>query len=192
MKRTNIFVALSCALLVLVLAGCGGSNKLQSIQLNAALINGVAPAGQAGFFTLQGNGGTIQMQAIGTYSSGKTKDLSNVVTYNVAVDPIHNVDAFGVTLLPPCAGPCLDSQHGTVEFSATGLITAIEPATCSWIDIGPLGSPAWFYSGDYVVTVSFGGVISQPVYIPVASSAGNTTYKGVQNNPTGLCGPSST
>jgi len=51
--------------------------------------------------------------------------------------------------------------------------------------------PAWFYSGDYVVTATFGGITSQPFYIPVASSAGNQYYNGQENNPNGLCGPSS-
>jgi len=200
-KRINILVALACALLVLVLAGCGGiSNNLQTITLSAKLINGVPPTGQSGFFSLQGNGGTIQLQATGNYSSGKTHDLTTVATYNVMVDPQHNVDAFGNTLLPPCKpGACPSPAtppytSGTVQFNASGLITAVEPATCTWVDIAPLLNgvpqpPAWFYSGDYVVTVTFQGITSQPVYIPVASSGGNQVYNGQLNNPTGACGP---
>jgi hypothetical protein len=187
-KRTNIFVALACALLVLVLAGCGGSNNLQSIQLNAKLVNGVPPTSQGGFITLEGNGGTIQFQAIGTYNSKKTKDLSNVVTYNVVVDPAHGVDQNGAALLPPCVAPCSDPSKGTVEFNTTGLITAVEPATCSWVNLAvdPSPTPAWFYSGDYVVTASFGGVTSQPVFVPIASSAG---IYDQYSNPASLCGP---
>ena len=203
MKRTNILAALACALLVLVLVGCGGmTNNLQSITLGAKLINGKPPTGQAGFFSLMGNGGTIQLQATGNYSSGKTHDLTTVVTYNVMVDPQHNVDAFGSTLLPPCKpGACPSPAtppytSGTVEYSSSGMITAVEPATCTWVDIAPLLNgvpqpPAWFYSGDYVVTATFQGMTSQPVYIPVASSGGNQVYNGQLNNPTGACGPTS-
>jgi hypothetical protein len=189
-NRKTLLAAVTCAFLVFIMLGCGQTNNLQTIQLNAALINGVAPTSQGGFFTLQGNGGTIQLQAIGNYSNSKTKDLTNVVTYNVIVDPVNDVDAFGNTLLPPCQAPCQTAGQGTVEFSKTGLITAVEPATCTWVDIAPVGGTAsWFYSGDYQVTVTFQGITSQPVYIPVASSAGNQFYNGVENNPTGACGP---
>src|ERR1700686_4607673 len=54
----TLFAALACALLVFSMLGCGTTNHLQSITLGASLINGVPPSGQAGFFTLQGNGGT--------------------------------------------------------------------------------------------------------------------------------------
>ncbi|MGA3090937.1 MAG: hypothetical protein ABSD75_20205 [Terriglobales bacterium] len=192
MNRKSLFAALACALLTFSMLGCGTTNNLQSITLNASLINGVAPTGQAGFFTLQGNGGTIQLEALANYSGSGSKDISSKVTYTVKVDPTYSVDAFGNALLPPCYGPCPQSgSQGTVEISPTGLVTAVEPATCTWVDIGPSGTPAWFYVGDYVVTATYGGITSQPVYIPVASSAGNTTYQGVENNPEGLCGPTS-
>src|ERR1700681_2778561 len=77
----TLFAALACALLVFSMLGCGTTNHLQSITLGASLINGVPNKTQSGFFTLEGNGGTIQLQAIGNYSSSKTKDLSNEVTY---------------------------------------------------------------------------------------------------------------
>lgn len=203
MKRTNVFfVALACALVVFSL-GCGTSNKLQSIQLSAALVNGVAPSSQSGFVSLQGNGGTIQLLATGTYSSTKTKDLTNAVTYTVLVDPNNDVDVFGNTLLPPCKpGTCPNPTQpppyttGTVQYSSTGLITAVQPATCTWENVAPLGpggtvpTPSWFYTGDYVVTATYQGVTSQPFYIPVASSAGNQYYNGQENNPSAACGPS--
>ena len=189
-KRTTLFAAFACALLTLSLLGCGATNHLQTITLGASLVNGAAPGSQAGFFSLQGNGGTIQLKATGNYSSSKTKDLSNEVTYTLIVDPINNVDAYGNTLLPPCLGPCKSAAQGTVEFNASGLVTAVDPATCTWVDISPdPAKPAWFYSGAYRVTASFQGIQSQPMYIPIASSAGNPVYNGVTNNPTGLCGP---
>jgi hypothetical protein len=210
-KRTQILTALACALLALASVGCGGSNHLQSITLSAAMVNGVAPSSQSGFTTLQGNGGTIQLQATGTWNNTKTKDISNQVTYNVEVDPVNNVDAFGNTLLPPCAvGTCPSPTSppytgGTVSYGPTGLITAVQPATCTWVNIAPVvtvgtaPTPAWFYSGDYVVTATFEGITSQPFYIPVASSAGAQYYPiseagnpNYLNNPDGACGPSTT
>jgi hypothetical protein len=189
-RRTNIFAALACALLAIGLLGCGATNNLQSITLNVTLVNGVAPTGQSGFVNLQGNGGTIQLQAMGNYSGSKSKDLTKSVTFTVVVDPEHNVDAFGNTLLPPCQAPSCPTPanppytQGTVEYSPTGLITAVEPATCTWIDTSSDPTkPSWFYVGDYVVTATYKGVTSQPVYIPVASSGGLQTT----GNPKGVC-----
>lgn len=193
MKRTNIFAALACALLVIVLAGCGASNHLQSIQLNVSAINGVATTTQGGFVTLQGNGGTIQLQPMGNYGGGAPKDLTREATYNVIVDPFHNQDDLGDPLLAPCNGPCpqpFDGIHGTVEYNTTGLITAVEPAVCTWFNsaVDPSTTPAWAYVGDYEVTATFAGVTSQPVYIPVASAAG---IYDQYSNPSGACGPTS-
>lgn len=183
-NRKTLFAALACALLVFSMLGCGTTNHLQSITLGASLVNGVAPKVQAGFFSLQGNGGTIQVQATGNYSNGKTLDLTHKVTYSVIVDPVNSVDAFGNTLLAPCAGPCKDSAHGTVQFDTTGLITAVDPATCTWVDTSSdPAKPAWFYVGAYQVTATFEGVTSQPMYVPVASSGGVQTT----GNPNGVC-----
>ena len=187
MNRTTLFAALLCALLVFVMLGCGATNNLQSITLGARLINGLAPTGQAGFFTLEGNGGTIQLQAIGNYSNGKTKDLTSQVTYTMMVDPVHNVDVYNNVLPAP---------PQTAQISVSGLVTAVEPATCTWMDVSSDPTkPSWFYSGDYVVTATIEGITSQPVYIPVASSAGSPVYpypSGFANNPTDQCGPTPT
>jgi hypothetical protein len=178
----TLSAALACALLVFSMVGCGTSNKLQSITLTV-------PGGtalQGGVFNLKGDGSTMQLKATGNYSNSKTKDLSHVVTWNLIVDPNYTVDAFNHALPAP--------GH-TIEISTTGLVTAIEPATCTWIDVAPASSanPSWFFVGAYQVTASFGGVISQPIYIPIASSAGNVddifppTQTG--NNLSQLCGP---
>ncbi|MGA8774638.1 MAG: hypothetical protein WCC32_10465 [Terriglobales bacterium] len=199
MTCKHIVGALGCAVLALSTVGCGAfqgkTSELKSITLTAALVNGQTPGSQSGFFTLEGNGGTIQLQAMGEYSGGTTQDITHVVAYTAVVDPEYTVDAFGDTLLPPCQAPdCPAPQDppftsGTMEYSQTGLLTAVEPATCTWIDIGPSGTPSWFYVGDYLVTVSYQGVTSNPIFIPVASSSGNQYYEGVENNPTGACGP---
>lgn len=213
-KCKLVFAALACALLALSLVGCGAfagsTNHLQTITLDVKYIDGVAPTSQTGFATLQGNGGTVQLQATGNYTNGKTVDLSNQVTWNAEVDPNYPQDAFGNALIPPCTPPsCPVPQSGppytsgTAEYNQTGLITAVEPATCTWVDIAPLQNgevqpPSWFYVGDYVVTVSYLGVTSNPIYIPVASSAGDQYYPwqengnpAYENNPSGACGPSS-
>jgi hypothetical protein len=177
-NRKSLFTALACALLVFSMLGCGTSNKLQSITLGASLINGVAPTGQSGFFSLNGLGGTIQLQAIGNYSDSKTRDLTNVVTYKMTVDPINNVDDQDNTLPAP---------PQTAQISVTGLVTATDPAVCTWVNVAvpPATTPSWAYVGDYVVTVTFQGITSQPVYIPVASASGIAS----STNPTGACGP---
>jgi hypothetical protein len=183
-NRQTLFSALACALLVFSM-GCGSTNNLQSIKLSASLINGVAPSGQTGIYNLQGDGGTIQLQAIGTYSGSKTKDLSKRVTYTVIVDPNYTKTYTGAALLPPCQAPSCPTPsappytQGTVEYNQSGLITAVEPAVCTWVEQGT----GWFFVGAYQVTVSFEGVTSQPIYIPVASQAGPGTN--------GQCGPTS-
>jgi hypothetical protein len=201
-KRTNILAALACALLVFVLVGCGTTNKLQTVTLGASLVNGLVPTGQTGFFTLEGNGGTIQLTATANFTNGKSQLVHGQgVVYSMIVDPVNNTDAYGDTLLPPCIGPCPSGgANGTAEISPTGLVTAVDPATCTWVDIAPATAtaPAFFYSGSYAVTVTYQGVTSQPVYIPIASSAGDQYYPYYDedtanlNNPEGLCGPQPT
>jgi len=194
-NRKTILAALACALLLSSMLGCGTTNHLQSITLGASLINGTAPTSQPGFFSLQGNGGTIQLQATGNYSSGKTRDLTQEVTYTIIVDPNANVDAFDNPLPSPCYGvPCAQTaDQGTVEISITGLVTAVGPATCTFVDTSSdPAKVAWAYVGDYEVTAKFGVITSQPVYIPVASGTGNVDYIFVDppltgNNPNGLC-----
>jgi hypothetical protein len=165
--------------------GCGQSNKLQSIQLSANAINGVVQTTQSGIYNLQGDGGTIQLKATGQYSDSKTKDITSEVTYAVIVDPNYTTDFNNVALLPPCQAPSCPAPssppftQGTVEYNGDGLITAVEPAVCTWVEQGT----GWFFKGAYQVTASFEGVTSQPIYIPIASEAGPGTN--------GQCGPTS-
>ncbi len=163
MKRKNFIAALVCALLATSLLGCGGSNKLQSITLTIG--------GGGGLFNLKGIGGTLQLVATGEYSSTNTKDLTNVVAYSVVPD---GNDSNGFPLPAPPM---------TVTMSPTGLMTAVDPADCTWINLqpDPTKSPAWALTGSYKVTATFQGVTSQPVFVGVASAAGPP--------PTGACGP---
>lgn len=166
--RKNFLAALGCALLTISLLGCGGSNKLQTITLTIG--------GQGGTFNLKGIGGTLQLLAKGNYSNSKTHDLTNVATYTIVVDPVHGVDVND----HPLPSPPL-----TVTLSPTGMLTAVEPAVCTWYDSesdpDTNNKPAWSIKGSYMITATFQGITSQPVFVAVASATGN--------GPFGACGP---
>jgi hypothetical protein len=185
-NRKTLFAALACALLVFSMLGCGATNHLQSVTLTASFINGVAPTGQSGFFNLDGLGGTIQLLATANYSNGKQVPLhGQQVTYTMIVDPDAPYAVAGDGSYVSLSAP-----PQTAQVSVTGLVTATEPAECTWVNMAqpPATTPSWAFVGDYLVTASYQGITSQPVYIPVASAAGieSTT------NPTGQCGPSPT
>lgn len=174
MKCKALFTVIFCALLAVTLLGCGGTNKLQTITLTTD--------GQSGTFNLKGIGGTLQLQATGNYSSTKTHDLTNVVSYTIVLDPVNNVDAFNNPLLPP---------PQTVTLSKTGLLTAVDPGVCTWVNTqpDPTKNRSWALSGTYMVTASFGGITSQPVFVGVASATGNPDLPNPGSNPTAECGP---
>ena len=158
MKRKTIFTAMLGALLTVALLGCGGSNKLQTIEISIGDSNTI--------YNLKGIGGTLQLKVTGNYSSGKTHDLTNVATYSIVPDPVLSPD--------------LPTPPLSVTLSNTGLLTAVQPGLCTWVDVDPdPDKESWAISGDYVVTASFDGMTSQQVFVPVASAAG----------PTGPCGP---
>lgn len=153
MKRTTFFAAFACALLTFSLLGCGTTNHLQSITLTAKNSQGTS-----GVFELKGWGGTLQLVATGNYSNGRTRDLSNVVAYAVTPD---GTDASGVALLAP---------PQTVQFSPTGLLTAVDPTVCTFVNVGTVTTPSWALTGSYKVVVSSQGITSQPVFVAVASA----------------------
>jgi hypothetical protein len=159
----NLLAALVSGLLVFSMLGCNAlqtTNHLRSIQLT--------PSG-GGLFNLKGIGGTLQLVATGTYSSGQSKDLSNMVTYTVTPDPNGSV--------------VLPSPPLTVTMSPTGLMTAVEPAVCTWHDnqTDLTKPPVWVLTGDYIVTATFQGITSQQAFVSVASATGD--------GPGGACGP---
>ena len=161
MKRKTLISALGFVLLASSLLGCGGSNKLQTILLTVG--------GNGGLFNVKGIGGTLQLKVIGNYSNSKTKDLTNVATYSVTPDPL---------------GIPLPSPPLTITMSNTGLMTAVEPAVCTWHDAEPdptQNKPAWVLTGSYIVTASFQGVTSQQAFVAVASASGD--------GPSNACGP---
>ena len=166
MKRT-IFCIAFLSLLAFCLASCGSTDNLRTIQLTA-------PSTE-----LQGIGGTIQLQAQGTYAYGPNRDLTNQVTYTVIVDPNNQGTVGGTGILP--------TPPNTITLSTTGLVTAVEPGVCTFNDVGTLTTPVWVLTGDYEITATYRGVTSQPVYIGVASAAGPAAAPA-----DGQCGPSAT
>jgi hypothetical protein len=171
----TLFTALACALLAIIMVGCGTSNDLKSIQLSGSNTTATPP----GTLGLDGEGATQQLYLWGNYSDGKQKLLNAVggVTYQIAVTA-NSVDQFNDPLPTP---------PQTVELSTTGLLTAVPPFICTWQNgaVPPATSPAWGLSGSYSVTATYNGFTSPPVFVAIATQAGiaGTT------NPTGECGP---
>jgi hypothetical protein len=161
-KRINILAALLIAL-SLISTGCGTSDKLASVTVSSKA------ASSGGFFNLAGEGGTLQLAATANYTSGKTVDITNFVTYTVTPQGDGNN---GALLAPP----------NTVTINATGLMTAVTPFDCSWTD-DPAGAtpPSWLLTGSYQVVANYRGMVSQPVFVGVGSASGN--------GPGGACGP---
>ncbi len=150
MKRQTLVTALVSALLIFSMLGCGTTNHLLSIELTGS--------GSTGSIEIRGWGGTLQLQAVGTYSSGKTKNLTNQVTYSVTPD---GVDSSGNALLAP---------PQTVQYSVTGLLTAVDPAVCTFANVGTQLAPSWVLTGSYRVVATFQGITSQPLLVGVASA----------------------
>ncbi|MGA2457037.1 MAG: hypothetical protein ABSF85_05685 [Terriglobales bacterium] len=172
MNRQTLFSALACALLAFSM-GCGSSNHLQSIQLSTSNTAAAPP----GTLDLVGIGGTIQLYTWGNYSSGKQKLLAN--------QPV----AFQVSITPdmPLSGD-LATPPETVTLSPNGLLTAVPPFVCTWVNsaVPPATSPAWGVGGSYTVTATYLGFTSPPVFVAVASASAGTDGG---TNPTGECGP---
>jgi hypothetical protein len=179
-KHRPWLAVLATALTVLSFAGCGVTNHLQTISLQAS---GTSLGG--GLYNLVGEGGILQLKAWANFSNKGSLDVTNQVTYTIVPTPGSDVDAFGETLPAP---------PQTVELSKTGLLSAVTPFTCTWVDTGSVATPAWFLSGSYQITATYKGVTSNPVYVAIASSAGSIDYpykSGNDNNPTYQCGPTS-
>jgi hypothetical protein len=167
-KRTIFFIAF-LSLLAICLTSCGSSDNLRTIQLSAS------GSSSGGFFDLQGEGGTIQLTAVGTYDYGPTRDLTNRVIYTVTPD------GFDI------GGNPLPAPPQDITISATGLLTAVDPFVCTYADVGTSSTPAWVLTGSYKIIATFGGISSQPVYVGVASAAGPPAPAFAA----GACGPSS-
>jgi hypothetical protein len=163
-KRTT-FITAFVGLLAIGLTSCGTAS-LKTIDLSAS---GNATGG---FYDLKGEGGTIQLTAVGNYTYGPSRDLSNLVTYTVTPD---GFDIYG---------NALPAAPQDITISKTGLVTAVDPFVCTYVDVGTPTTPAWALTGSYKVVVTYRGITSQPVYLGMASQAGPA---GPPAN--GACGP---
>ncbi|HXY78296.1 MAG TPA: hypothetical protein VEH47_05740 [Candidatus Acidoferrales bacterium] len=186
MKRTRIFTAFLAAALALMATSCGTSDYLESLQLTSS---GGSSAGN--FFNLAGVDGTVQLQVLAVYHSGKSVDVTNDSTFTMT--PIGCVadndppDACDPYVAVPAPGP------DVVTINKTGLMTGIA-GICTWTDAivttgctgtatsCPATPPIWEYTGYYQVTATYRNFTSQPVGVGmgVAASPGS---------PDGGCGP---
>ncbi len=164
MKRTNILAAIAVTL-SLICSGCGTSDSVKSITLS-----GVG----SGTFEVYGEGGTQQLVVIANYNSGKMIDVTNQSTfvatptgYFVAGDGSQNAlpDPYtsynGISGTPPT----------TIEISATGLVTAVQPFVCTFvITSGTASTPTYGVSGSYQIVATYKGMQSNAQFLPVASA----------------------
>lgn len=163
MTRIGLLAALIAAM-VLSLSGCGGTpaiGNLRSITLTASPSN-----------NLVGEGGIVQLHATGVYSTGNRQDITRRVTFSVT--PTGTDDL----------GNSLPAPPSTASINPTGLVTAVTPFACSWVDTTPSTTATWAISGSYQITATYSGITSQPAFITVASAVGST-------DPKGGCGPTS-
>lgn len=168
------------AAVTLFSTSCGTSDKVASISLNVS--------GTTGTVNLAGLGGTLQLQTLANYTSGKEVDETNWSTYTITPQGFYwSYDANG----NPSTENALPIPPLGVSVSATGMVTATQSTTsgggiCTWFDVDPSAStPAWAFTGDYEIVATYKGMQSQPIYIPVASAASG------QTGTSGQCGPTS-
>ena len=164
MKRINFIVTL-LGVLALLTTSCGTGDKIGSVSMTVA--------GTTGTINLKGLGATLQLAVTANYTSGKAIDETNFATYKIEAQGIDNN-----------TGASLPASPLTLTLDNTGLITAVDPAVCTWDSTtGIVATPGWAFTGDYKITATYRGFTSNPVFIPVASAASNQT--GLQ----GQCGP---
>ena len=187
MTRKTLFAALACALLVLSMLGCGTTNKLQSIQLSVS--NTVPGTGVGTYINLYGADAPGQFFAWGNYSNGTQKLLGGSgLSYQISITPgsLYLSDAtppgtYSALMFDPNANP-----PQTVQLSPSGVITAVTPFVCTWENFASAtaSAPSFAYVGSYTVTATYGGMITPPAYIPVASDVVGVTSP---SNPSSFC-----
>lgn len=173
MKYTRILALLG--VLTLLTTSCGVGDKIGSVSVTAVGITG-------GTVNLAGLGGTLQLHVLANYTSGKQIDETNFATYTVTNEGFYwTYDSSG----NPSTQVAMPTPPATLTINSTGMITAVDPAVCSWVNLGTLAEPGWAYTGDYMIVAHYRGFSSNPIFIPLASAASG------QNNTNGQCGPTS-
>jgi hypothetical protein len=178
-KHIRILAALlgvvTLGVVTLLSTSCGTGDKIGSVSISAA--------GSTGVINLAGLGGTMQLQVMANYTSGKQIDETNFAKYTVTAEGFYwTYDSSGNELnqVP------LSSPPQTLTINPTGMITAVDPGICTWVNVNTLTQPAWAYTGDYMITATYRGFTSNPIFIPVASAASGAA------NTAGQCGPAAT
>jgi hypothetical protein len=177
-KRTSISIlAISLIAVSLFSSSCGTGDKIQSLEMQVAGVG-------TGTINLSGLGGTLQLQVVTVYTSGKQIDQTAFSTYTVAPTGFYySYDVNG----NPTTQNSMPTPPDGITLNSSGMITAVDPGVCSWVNVGAsASSPAWAYTGYYQINANFRGFTSNPVYIPLASAASGAS------NTEGACGPSAT
>jgi hypothetical protein len=172
-KRTSFFVSLLFVAVVLLSTSCGTGDKIGSVSMTVG--------GTTGTVNLAGLGGTLQLQVNANYTSGKFIDETNFATFAITPEGyVQNYDSGG----NPSTQSAMPTPPLGITIDKTGLVTAVDPGLCTWVNLGTLATPGWAYTGYYKIVATYRGFSSNPVFIPLASAASG------QNNTNGQCGPS--
>jgi hypothetical protein len=174
-KRTSILATILVAI-SLFSSSCGTGDKIGSVSMQ------VVGSG-TGTVNLSGLGGTLQLQVLANYTSGKQIDETNFSTYTVTPSGFEATYDAGGNLIVPPAAPAMPA--GGITLSNTAMVTAVT-GICSWTNLGTVAEPGWAFTGNYMITATYRGFTSNPVYIPLASAASS------QPGMDGACGPSTT
>ena len=183
MKRIS-FVTLIVAAIAFLSSSCGTSDYMQSIQLSAT------GSSTGNFYNLSGVDGTLQLQVMAVYHSGKQIDVTNNSTFSLT--PVGNVYSGNLPPGDPVGAPLPAPGPGVVTVSANGQMVGIAQI-CTWVDdytttvsngatTYTLDNPAvWLYTGYYQTTATYRGFTSNPVGIGVGVTS--------SDSPQGGCGP---
>lgn len=177
MKRIS-FVTVILVAIALLSSSCGTSDYMQSIQLSSS------GATSGGFYNLVGVDGTLQLQVLAVYHSGKTINVTNNSTF--AMVPTGTI-AFTADSTYPQGGPVPAPGPSTVTVNANGLMVGLA-GICTWVDLESGTPPApdnpavWAYTGYYQTTATYRGFTSNPIGVGMGIAESNA--------PSGGCGPS--
>jgi len=171
-NRKNLFAPLACALLVFSMLGCGVTDHLQSITLSNSNTSRprqrfrlVIPTGRCK--CMYGN--LQQREAVLLYG--------NHLAFQIVSTP-DGSPGFGFG--NPNATP-----PQTVQLSSDGLLTPVDPAACSFVNVAlpTATSPAFESVTWYTVTSTYLGFTTPPGSVYLATAGGVVST----SNPSGEC-----
>jgi hypothetical protein len=97
------------------------------------------------------------------YSNTKSNIVTAHATFNISTSGTD----FAGNLLPPAS----TSPDSDLRYDTSGLLTAVEPGACTWVNVGTTAAPSDAMSGYYIVTATYKGLTSQPIYVPLGTLA---------------------